>query len=105
MSVALVHYHLRPGGVTRVIERQSEALTSAGIAHVILSGTRQDGSGKLPDRVVPALDDDTPQEPRETGGNPLHEQLVRAATAALGTEPDCWHLHNPTLGKNSQFPD
>ncbi len=105
MSVALVHYHLRSGGVTRVIERQSEALTSAGIAHVILSGTRQDGSGKLPVRVVPALDYDTPQEPRETGGNPLHEQLVRAATAALGTEPDCWHLHNPTLGKNSQFPD
>ena len=105
MSVALVHYHLRPGGVTRVIERQSEALTSAGIVHVILSGTRQDGSGKLPVQVVPALDYDSPQEPHETGENPLHEQLVRAATVALGTEPDCWHLHNPTLGKNSQFPD
>ena len=105
MSVALVHYHLRPGGVTRVIERQSEALTEAGIPHVILSGTQQDGPGELPVKIVPTLNYDTPQEPHETGESPLHGQLVRAATTALGAEPDCWHLHNPTLGKNSQFPD
>ena len=31
MRVALVHYHLGPGGVTRVIEAASQALAAAGI--------------------------------------------------------------------------
>ena len=104
MSVALVHYHLRPGGVTRVIERQSEALVSAGIEHVVLSGTQQEGFGKIPVKVVPALDYNTSQASGKPDEEPLHEQLLRTACSALGAEPDCWHIHNPTLGKNTLFP-
>ena len=43
MALAIVHYHLRRGGVTRVIEAQSQALARLGIEHVVLAGTRYRG--------------------------------------------------------------
>ncbi|HJM62083.1 MAG: hypothetical protein CMN05_00300 [Roseibacillus sp.] len=104
MSVALIHYHLRPGGVTRVIEAQSEALSRAGIAHVILSGTAPEGPARLPVTVVPSLDYHKIGE-REGADSPqLFRELRQAAGQALNAEPDCWHFHNPTLGKNGGFP-
>ena len=87
MRVAIVHYHLDPGGVTQVIRTASRVLSSAGISHAILTG-----------ETIPALqylagpDDFTP----EILVNSLHE----AAHAALGAAPDLWHFHNHSLGKN-----
>ena len=37
-AVAIVHYHLGPGGVSKVITAASRAMTGAGISHVILVG-------------------------------------------------------------------
>lgn len=99
MTVALVHYHFRPGGVTRVLEAQSSALQSAGVEHVILSGTPYEGSAQLPVLVVPDLDYRTDPAPD------LASTLLTAATNALGEAPNLWHLHNPTLGKNAAFPE
>ena len=98
MTIALVHYHLRRGGVTRVLEAQSKALQAAGVEHVIFSGTPNEGGAELPVVVVPELEycsDSCPD---------LLDPLREAATAALGTAPDLWHVHNPTLGKNAAFP-
>ena len=102
MSVAIVHYHLRRGGVTRVIEAQSRALARLGVAHVILSGTPHEGSCGLPVTVLPDLE----YRPAADGmsGRALAETLRKAAARALGGEPDLWHIHNPTLGKNILFP-
>ena len=104
MSVALIHYHLRPGGVTRVIEAQSEALSRAGIAHVILSGTAYEGSARLPVTVVPSLDYHKDYGREGADSSQLFSGLRQAAGQALNSEPACWHLHNPTLGKNALFP-
>ena len=104
MSVALIHYHLRPGGVTRVIEAQSEALSRAGIAHVILSGTAYEGSARLPVTVVPSLDYHQGYGQEGADSSQLFSGLRQAAGQALNSEPACWHLHNPTLGKNALFP-
>jgi len=104
MSIALVHYHLRPGGVTRIVERQSEALTTAGISHVILTGSPPEQNFNLPIRVIPELDYSETQPHQDTGASLLVGQLRAAAIEALGHEPQCWHLHNPTLGKNQLFP-
>ena len=104
MSVALIHYHLRPGGVTRVIEAQSEALSRAGIAHVILSGTAYEGSARLPVTVVPSLDYHKDYGREGADISQLFSGLRQAADQALNSEPACWHLHNPTLGKNALFP-
>ncbi len=88
MRVAIVHYHLRPGGVTRVIEQTSKALTETGIANVVLA----DG--------IPGLG---------YGGNGDPQGLIAilraSAISALGGPPDVWIFHNPTLGKNRDLPE
>jgi FMN phosphatase YigB (HAD superfamily) len=92
MRVAIVHYHLSPGGVTRVIETASQVLTSAGIRHAILTGDNITGLGYFP----------TPG--RFTAGELLLD-LRAAATRALGAPPDIWHFHNHSLGKNALLPE
>ena len=104
MSIALVHYHLRPGGVTRIVERQSEVLTTAGISHVILTGSPPEQNFNLPIRVIPELDYSGTEPHQDTGASLLVGQLRAAAIEVLGHEPQCWHIHNPTLGKNQLFP-
>ncbi len=87
MRVAIVHYHLALGGVTRVIESTSQALSSAGIPHVILTGESIPGLGYL-------------ASPGESTTEKLLASLRAAATEALGGPPDIWHFHNHSLGKN-----
>ncbi len=101
--VAIVHYHLRRGGVTRVIEAARDILTALGDEVIILSGepalsdARQAGV-----RVVQALNY------RKTGSpvvaESLAEELKKEAEAGLGGPVDIWHFHNPTLAKNVLFP-
>ena len=102
MSVAIVHYHLRRGGVTRVIEAQSQVLTGLGIEHVVLSGTPHEGSQRLPVTVLPALA--YRRQVDGMTGSALADSLRKAAARALGEVPSLWHIHNPTLGKNNLFP-
>lgn len=101
-GIAIVHYHLRRGGVTRVIENQSAALKLLGIRHVVLSGASYSGPADLPTRVIP--DVDYRIEPDEITGISLANELRNQAVQALGHEPAIWHIHNSTLGKNDLFP-
>lgn len=87
MRVAIIHYHLRPGGVTRVIEETSEALTALGIENIVLADD------------VPGLG-----YGGNTGSETLAANLRTAACAGLGSAPDAWIFHNPTLGKNRDIP-
>ena len=103
MSVALVHYHLRAGGVTRVLERQSKILDDAGISHVVLTGTPPENGSQIPFRTIQGLDYAVAQ-PRGERASDLLKRMRAAATEALGHPPRCWHLHNPTLGKNPHLP-
>ena len=100
MSVALVHYHLRAGGVTRVLEAQSQALSQAGITHVILAGTPYQGPANLPVAVIPALD--YREHPDGMTGTSLCAEMRQAAAIALRGDPQTWHLHNPTLGQKER---
>ena len=102
MSVTLVHYHLRAGGVTRVLETQSQALTQAGINHVILAGSPYQGPANLPVTVLPSLD--YTESAPNLSGTALLAEMRQAATTALRGTPHTWHLHNPTMGKNVLFP-
>lgn len=92
MNVAIVHYHLQPGGVTRVIEAATRALDSAGIRHVVLTGENVSGLGYL--TSAGGLD-----------ARELVRELRAAALAALGSPPDIWHFHNHSLGKNILLPE
>ena len=103
LKVAIVHYHLRRGGVTRVIESARSALKDRGVELLILSGEEprpEAGSDSV--RVIPALNY------RKTGNSVIAESLSDALKAEaekfFGSQPDIWHFHNPTLAKNVLFP-
>lgn len=92
MRVAIVHYHLAPGGVTRVIESASQALTAAAVPHCVLTGENIPGLGYL-------------SSPGGHSSGELLTSLRHAANEALGAPPDLWHFHNHSLGKNRLLPD
>lgn len=102
LRIAIVHYHLRPGGVTRVIHTALSALRGTDCRVVVLSGSSPDHEVFLPPQVrfVAGLDYPNSGTPRQSP-----EQLVAAMEAnareALGASPDIWHFHNHTLGKNT----
>lgn len=103
LNVAIVHYHLKRGGVTRVIESARDVLKGKGNQVVILSGeaARADAD-QCGVRVVPGLNY------RKTGNSviagSLTEALKKEAIAHFGSLPDVWHFHNPTLAKNVLIP-
>lgn len=94
MNVAVVHYHARPGGVTRVVER---AVDSLGENTRCLFFTGEEARGETPlqkkIRVVPNLGYSTEKKFQGL-------ELLRRARGAFGGEPDVWHIHNHCLGKN-----
>lgn len=104
MKVAIVHHHLDPGGVTRVIRAATAALAGAGVRVVILTGCSADGGDftGLPVQVVEGLDYAAPGGGyrRSQDADALIARMHAAATAALGSSPDVWHFHNHSLGKN-----
>ncbi len=100
MKIAIVHYHLGPGGVTQVIAATSHEMTRRGIPHVILAGAcAEDPPPGLPLRIVNGLGYAQPAEILHD----LLDNLRSAARAALGALPDVWHFHNHSLGKSPAF--
>jgi glycosyltransferase involved in cell wall biosynthesis len=112
MTVLMVHYHLKPGGVSTVIKRQARALAHEGIACGLLVGEAPEGvaPASLPGFAVePALAYDPPADrgaavSLDAPGDDPRIGLIKAAVErearALG--PDAViHVHNPTLAKNA----
>lgn len=100
MKIAVVHYHLEPGGVTRVIENTLDAFEQSQrrLHFVVLSGRPYFGRKIKDISVVEGLDYSNPsQTPDPTQ---LRESLEKAARDSLGSAPDLWHVHNHSLGKN-----
>jgi len=124
MNVAILHYHLNRGGVTRVIENQLVSLDAVLDPQqrwrvAVLYGGRQAGWGEdVAQRIdaldfslceVPLLDYDTVRA--DVDGNDAHstEPLFSQLTAALddlGFAPQqtVLHVHNHSLGKNRCLP-
>lgn len=117
MRIAVVHYHLNRGGVTRVIENQLLSLDSALDDHgpheaLILYGGRREGwPSDLVDRLqrirlclqpLPELDYDSEQVGQTRG---LESRLADVLLDA-GFSPDdtIVHIHNHSIGKNAALP-
>lgn len=100
MKVAIVHYHLEPGGVTKVIENTLLAWEKSAlpIQAVALSGRPYQGKVIPQTQVVEGLDYATPKE--SIAPDILAQRLKDAAKESLGSSPDLWHIHNHSLGKN-----
>ena len=101
MRIAIVHYHLRPGGVTRVIENAIESLKGGGHEVVVLIGEACPTDSPIADytRVVDGLGY------RASADGLGCEELLRRLREAAGDGIDVWHIHNSSLGKNVIFPD
>ncbi len=101
LNVAVVHYHLKPGGVTRVVENTEAAFNQAGIDHrlAVLAGPPTTDTRLQNTCEVPALAYADPED----APDPIHllSELRSAARQSLGTNPDLWHIHNHSLGKNN----
>ena len=77
LRVAIVHYHLRPGGVTRVIENAAASLADGEIETVVLTGETYNGRRLTRVRTVEGLgydDSSNTEQPRELASN-----LMKAA--------------------------
>lgn len=103
MRVAVVHYHLRRGGVTRVIEHAARALEHTARLCVIAGGPPQEssplsGQTRVLDALAYSADTAGTTAPRE-----LARDMMDTARDALGGMPDLWHVHNHSLGKNPAF--
>lgn len=105
MRIALVHYHLGPGGVSRVISCISSALSRAGVKHVILIGEKvsvgdnqQFVDDDLLVRSVPGIGYAKAGQLYDV--ERIIESMRLVAREALGGEVDVWHFHNHSLGKN-----
>ncbi len=90
MTLLIVHYHLRPGGVTRVIESQVKVLRQLG-HHVILASSGPEPDWDCQNLIIPELDY------QKEGSIPIARLLEVPA--------DLWIMHNPTLGLNVAYPD
>jgi hypothetical protein len=103
MKVAIVHHHLRPGGVTRVITHTVRHLQQCGVEVGIVSGEASKTPWACPVEVVPDL---SYRDALLSASRPsLAAQMRQAATRIFGSDGPClWHIHNPTLGKNPELP-
>jgi hypothetical protein len=101
MKIAIVHYHLKRGGVTSVIRHQVDALVSMGWSPLVLSGAPARTPLPAPVITIPELGYDT-----DVTGRPNSPDIL--ANKILGAVKEQWppkgadvvHVHNPTLIKN-----
>lgn len=105
IKLAIVHYHLKRGGVTRVIESTIEAARKHApeLAFTVISGQNSNAfSPNIACYEVPALNYASKRS-CSTSAEQLVEQLKAAAIQGLGSLPDVWHIHNHSLGKIPAF--
>jgi glycosyltransferase involved in cell wall biosynthesis len=99
MRIAILHYHLRPGGVTRVIQSAVKALRDEGHTCAVFSGEPPE-EGMPFDTEVVVLPQLAYSNGSDLHGQDLADGLEAKAKAALGGPADLWHVHNHSLGKN-----
>ncbi len=102
MNVALLHYHLKPGGVTSVIQRQAACLAERGAGRrvVVLSGQQPETPWTVPVHVVPGLRYESDTGTVLSGSTALAEAILVALDEAFPAGCDVLHVHNPLIRKN-----
>lgn len=103
MKIALLHYHLKAGGVTGVIQNQLAALKDD-CDLVVLTGTPPPRGFWPKTAHVHGIGYDSDAETRAPA-----EQIADRVAEAIGRfwpeGCDVLHIHNPLLAKNRRFPE
>jgi hypothetical protein len=101
MRTAILHYHLRPGGVTRVIEMAEDALNAAGCEVLVCCGEKPPPECRVQSvAVVPEL----AYGVSAGGADGIRVGVDRACRKRWGRTADILHVHNHSLGKNASLP-
>ena len=117
MKLAIGHYHLNRGGVTRVIENQLLALDSAigdqdHLEVLVFYGGRCEGwpsaladrLQKIRLRLQPLRELDYDSEQHNSAGNLESRFLEMLQEAGFRPADTIVHLHNHSIGKNAALP-
>jgi hypothetical protein len=101
MRIVLIHYHLKPGGVTTVLRQQAEAISGFGDV-LVLSGEKPGDDFPAKWKVVPEIGYDTVR-PGSDSPRQLAEMVIDAISTHWPEGCDLIHIHNPTLAKNTKL--
>jgi glycosyltransferase involved in cell wall biosynthesis len=97
LKIALLHYHLKPGGVTTVVLHQARALLEAGDEVLVLSGEKPGAAWEdITVKVIPELHYDQwrPAKGRDLAG------AILGAVKPVWNRADVIVVHNPLIRKN-----
>jgi hypothetical protein len=101
MKIAILHYHLHPGGVTRIIESQVRGLSKADhdAEMIILCGSSVSESDFAD---IPVIEDDCMLYDEAVGATTRFEEKAARIRSFIirNAEGFILHCHNPNLGKN-----
>ncbi|HKI45730.1 MAG TPA: glycosyltransferase family 4 protein [Balneolales bacterium] len=102
MLIGLLHYHLRGGGVTRVIESTVTMLKEHGHDVIVVCGEKTES--ECIDQLIThdALRYDV--TPDNDQLRSIADDLEKETKRRFGRVPDLWHFHNHSLGKNTTAP-
>lgn len=103
MRIVMVHYHLKPGGVTSVIRRQAEAFSRRGEV-LVVCGEPPETDFPAPVVVVPGLAYDLDRDPGWSAAETA-DRICEAIAGRWSGGCDLVHVHNPTLAKNRLLPE
>ncbi|HUX38090.1 MAG TPA: hypothetical protein VMV44_09345 [Rectinemataceae bacterium] len=105
MRVALIHFHLKKGGVGSVMARQVASLAAAGldVRTAFIVGTPPEGETAAPCYIASGLDYDASggRRPDESSAAKLADSMEEAIGRAFPEGCDLLHVHNPLIHKNA----
>ena len=104
MRIAILHYHLRAGGVSRIIDLAVKALLEAGHKVAVIAGSLPHQKSLLLSSRCVGLVSELDYTDHCGDIAALGRDVDALAEEMLGGVPDIWHFHNPTLGKNPMLP-
>ena len=98
MRIALLHYHLKPGGVTTVIRHQVDALKED-CEILLLSGEPPCPAWPVPFKHIPGIGYQSEAVP-DIDPHKVAREIYQAIQDQWKGGCDLLHVHNPTLAKN-----
>ena len=101
MNIALIHYHLEPGGVTTVLNQQLQALRET-CDVLVLTGALPAMPLSCDIVQIPGLGYDRTDQ-KALNPEEVAASILKAIHAKWENGCDLVHVHNPTLAKNRNF--
>ena len=99
MKIAFVHYHLKTGGVTTVLQQQQAAIRDC-CKTLVLTGTPPESDFPFTTHVIDALAYDSFRTQPVVDPEAAADEILNAIHDNFGSPADIIHVHNPTLSKN-----